>query len=99
MALVILLVVVFPLGAIGQMTSLAFLLVYAAVSIAHWRVRAATGAPAWPLIVAILLNAVLFIVLITDAITTGPSTTWLALATLIATSFLFAWITQRRVRL
>ncbi len=99
MALVILLVVVFPLGAIGQMTSLAFLLVYAAVSIAHLRVRAATGAPAWPLIVAILLNAVLFIMLITDAITTGPSTTWLALATLIATSFLFAWINQRRVRL
>jgi len=93
---VVLLVLLFPLGAIGQMTSLAFLLVYAAVSFGHLRVRGTTGAPAWPLVVAIVLNAILFIMLIGEAIATGPATTWLALTALIGASFLFAWLYQRR---
>lgn len=38
-AVVILLVLFFPLDAVGQMTSLAFLIVYGAVSAAHLRVR------------------------------------------------------------
>lgn len=97
MLLVILLVVLFPLGAIGQMTSLAFLLVYAAVSVGHLRVRGSTGASAWPLVVAILLNTMLFIMLIGDAISTGPATTWLALLALIVASFLFASVYQRRI--
>lgn len=94
--IVVLLVLLFPLGAIGQMTSLAFLLVYAAVSFGHLRVRGTTGAPAWPLVVAIVLNAILFIMLIGEAIATGPATTWLALTALIGASFLFAWLYLRR---
>jgi amino acid transporter len=97
-AVVIVLVVLFPLGAIGQMTSLAFLLVYAAVSAAHLRLRGVTGAAAWPLVVAIVLNAILFVTLIGDAITTGPSTTWLALLVLIAASFGFAWLYRGRAQ-
>lgn len=94
--IVILLVVVFPLGAIGQMTSLAFLLVYAAVSAGHLRVRSATGARAWPLVLAIILNALLFVMLIGEALVTGPSTTPLSLVALIALSFLLAWLYQRQ---
>ncbi|MBU6278101.1 MAG: amino acid permease [Actinomycetales bacterium] len=98
MALVILLVMLFPLAAIGQMTSLAFLLVYAAVSAAHLRLRDVTGSAAWPLVVAIVLNAILFVTLIGDAIATGPATTWLALVLLLASSFGFAWLYHRQAQ-
>ncbi|WP_276961712.1 APC family permease, partial [Ferrimicrobium acidiphilum] len=58
--IVILLVLFFPLDAVAQMTSLAFLVIYGAVSSGHLRVRAQTGARAWPLVVAGLFNLVLF---------------------------------------
>ena len=97
MLLVVALVVAFPLASIGQMTSLAFLLVYAAVSVGHLRVRDRTGARRWPLLMAILLNAVLFVMLLGDAILHGPVTTWLALLILVAASFTFQWGYRRSV--
>ncbi len=42
-ALVVVLVLFFPLAAVGQMTSLAFLIIYGAVSVGHLRVRDRTG--------------------------------------------------------
>ena len=78
------------------MTSLAFLLIYGAVSAGHLRVRSDTGARAWPLIAAVVLNAALFLILIGDAIRTGPASTWLALLGAIALSFALEAFYQRR---
>jgi len=93
---VVVLVLFFPLSAVGQMTSLAFLLIYGAVSAGHLRIRAQTGARAWPLIAAVVLNAVLFVVLLADAIRTGPASTWLALLGAIVGSVIFEGIYRRR---
>jgi amino acid transporter len=95
-AAVVLLVLFFPLAAVGQMTSLAFLLIYGAVSAGHLRIRAQTGARAWPLIAAVVLNAALFVVLMADAIRTGPVSTWLALLAAIVGSVIFEAIYRRR---
>jgi len=95
-AAVIVLVLFFPLSAVGQMTSLAFLLIYGAVSAGHLRIRAHTGARAWPLIAAVVLNAALFVVLLADAIRTGPPSTWLALIGAIVGSVIFEAVYRRR---
>lgn len=90
--LVILLVLFFPLDAVGQMTSLAFLIVYGAVSAAHLRVRGKTGARAWPLLLAILINAALFVSLLFHTIRTGSPGTWITFLAVLAGSFaLTAW--------
>ena len=72
-ATVAVLVVFFPLSIVGQMASLAFLFVYAAVSVGHLRIRAKTGAKAWPLWAAVLINAVLFVMLFVNAAKTSPA--------------------------
>ena len=95
-ALIVLLVLSFPLSAVGQMTSLAFLLIYGAVSAGHLRVRSDTGARAWPLVAAVALNAALFLLLFGDAIRTGPASTWLALIGAIALSFALEAVYRRR---
>ena len=59
-ALVIGLVLAFPLDVVGQMASLAFLLVYAAITYGHLKVRKKTGAKQWPLWCAIVINLYLF---------------------------------------
>ena len=43
-------VVFFPLAAVGQMASLAFLIVYGTVSVGHLRVYRETGANPWLLV-------------------------------------------------
>ncbi|MEI6623610.1 MAG: APC family permease, partial [Actinomycetes bacterium] len=65
------LVVFFPLSVVGQMASLAFLVVYAAVSIGHLHIRNKTGAKAWPLIGAIAINSVLFVMLLVNSARTS----------------------------
>lgn len=70
-AAVIALVGFFPLDAVGQMTSLAFLVVYGAVSAGHLRIRGRTGARAWPLVAAVILNAALFVTLMVSALASG----------------------------
>jgi amino acid transporter len=95
-AVVMVLVAFFPLDAVGQMTSLAFLVVYGAISAGHLRVRHRTGARAWPLVAAVVLNAVLFLTLLVDAIHTGPASTWITLLAALVGSFVVAALRSRR---
>jgi amino acid transporter len=89
-AVVILLVLFFPLSAVGQMTSLAFLVVYGAVSAGHLRIRSQTGARSWPLVLAVVVNSVLFVVLLVDTVRTGPAATWMTLIAALLGSVLFS---------
>lgn len=95
-AMIVVLVLVFPLSAVGQMTSLAFLLVYAAVSFGHLRVRQATGAKAWLLITAIVVNLIMFALLMFHAVTTGPAATWVALLVAVVGSWLIGVFISRK---
>lgn len=70
--LVIALVLAFPLDVVGKMASLAFLLVYAAITFGHIRVRKQTGAKLWPLWAAIIINLSLFATLLLNVIESAP---------------------------
>ena len=70
--LVIALVLAFPLDVVGKMASLAFLLVYAAITYGHILVRKQTGAKLWPLWAAIIINLSLFTTLFINVIETAP---------------------------
>lgn len=78
---VIILALLFPLSEVGQMASLAFLLVYAVVSYGHIRVHKQTGASPKILWCAIAINLSLFTALLINTIKTAPSS---AIALLIA---------------
>jgi len=79
------------------MTSLAFLIVYGAVSAAHLRVRGKTGARAWPLLLAVAINAALFVSLLIDTVRTGSPATWITFLAVLAGSFaLTAWLRRGR---
>ncbi len=80
-------VLFFPLAAVGQMASLAFLLVYGTVSFGHIRVRRQTGAKVGLLVVAVVLNAALFVLLFGYTVHTGPATTWITLLVVFGLSF------------
>ncbi len=82
-------VLFFPLAAVGQMASLAFLLIYAVVSIGHFRVRKETGANAGMLAVGAAANLALFALLLGYTIRTGPASTWITLIAVLALSFGF----------
>jgi amino acid transporter len=96
-ACVIALVVFFPLTAVGQMTSLAFLVVYGAVSLGHLRLRARTGARRGLLLAAIVANTVLFVLLLVQAVRTGPASTWITLLVVLAGSFGYEWVRRRGI--
>jgi hypothetical protein len=68
---VIALVLAFPLDVVGKMASLAFLLVYAAITYGHIKVRSQTGAKLWPLWAAIAVNLVLFTTLFINVVQTA----------------------------
>ena len=72
-------VLFFPLAAVGQMASLAFLIVYGTVSAGHLRVYRETGANRWLLVLAVVLNLALFALLLGYSIHTGPASTWVTL--------------------
>lgn len=91
-AVTVAVVLFFPLSAVGQMTSLAFLVVYGSVSYGHLRLRQHTGAKAWPLWAAVLLNSALFVALLVDAVRSGSPATWITLLAALIGSFAFeAW--------
>lgn len=96
-------VVFFPLSAVGQMASLAFLIVYGTVSVGHFRRRHETGARAWILVLAVVLNLALFCLLLGYAIHTGPVTTWVTLIVVLVFSFVaefvYRKVTGRSLRL
>ena len=78
---VIALALIFPLSEVGQMASLAFLLVYAAITYGHIRIHQQTGANPKILWCAIVINLSLFTALFMSTIQTSPSS---AIALLIA---------------
>jgi hypothetical protein len=80
-------VLFFPLSAIGQMASLAFLLIYATVSAGHCRVRKETGANPLLLAVGVAMNGALFVLMLGYTIHTGPASTWITLIVVLVCSF------------
>jgi amino acid transporter len=89
-------VVFFPLAAVGQMASLAFLIVYGTVSLGHLRVYRETGADPWLLVLAVVLNLALFGVLLGYTIHTGPASTWVTLLAVLVLSFVFEFGYRKR---
>lgn len=86
-------VVIFPLSAVGEMTSLAFLLVYAMVNLGHLRIAGQTGAKRWILICSVVLNLALFALLFIQTILNHETLTWISVIALLIISFLveLAW--------
>ena len=86
-------VVIFPLSAVGEMASLAFLLVYAMVNLGHLRITGQTGAKRWILICSVVLNLALFALLFIQTILNHETLTWISVIALLIISFLveLAW--------
>lgn len=93
--LVSLLVVAFPLSVVGQMASLGFLLVYAAITAGHIRIRARTGAKLWILVSAVVINMALFMLLIVDLARSAPASAFTMVVTIVL-SFVLEWAYRRR---
>ena len=93
--IVIILVLVFPLAVVGQMASLAFLLVYAAVTFGHLRVSSQTGAKQWLLWAAIIVNLGLFTALFVNVVKTAPGSA-ISLLCALGGSFLFEALYRMR---
>ena len=94
-ALTIFFVAFFPLASVGQMASLAFLLIYAMVSVGHLRVRKQTGAKAWVLWTAIILNLGLFVLLMYYTISHKQTATWVTLLVVLALSFVVEYLYKK----
>ena len=92
--MVIALVLAFPLDVVGKMASLAFLLVYAAITYGHIKVRKQTGAKLWPLWTAIIVNLGLFTTLFINVIETAPNSA-IALASALIGSFALEALSRR----
>jgi hypothetical protein len=92
---VILFALAFPLAEVGQMASLAFLLVYAVITFGHLRVHQVTGAKPAILWVAITINVSLFIALFINTIKTAP-TSAIALVLALLFSFVIEALTRLR---
>ncbi|WP_256121869.1 APC family permease [Lactobacillus crispatus] len=86
-------VVIFPLSAVGEMASLAFLLVYAMVNLGHLRIAGQTGAKRWILICSVVLNLALFALLFIQTILNHETLTGISVIALLIISFLveLAW--------
>lgn len=86
-------VVIFPLSAVGEMATLAFLLVYAMVNLGHLRIAGQTGAKRWILICSVVLNLALFALLFIQTILNHETLTWISVIALLIISFLveLAW--------
>lgn len=81
-------VVIFPLSAVGEVASLAFLLVYAMVNLGHLRIAGQTGAERWILICSVVLNLALFALLFIQTILNHETLTWISVIALLIISFL-----------
>ena len=55
-----------------------------------------TGADRWLLVLAVVLNAALFLLLLGYTIHTGPASTWITLLAVLVLSFVFEWAYRRR---
>ena len=94
---VIVLALMFPLSEVGQMASLAFLLVYAVITYGHIRIHEQTGAKPKILWCAIVINLTLFTALLMNTIKTAPSSAIALLIALIA-SFGLEAFSRRKSR-
>lgn len=94
--LTIVFVLAFPLSAVGQMASLAFLIVYGMVSVGHLRVRKETGAKRSMLLAAVVLNAALFVLLLGYSVVKSPPSTWITLLALLVLSLTAEAVYRRR---
>ena len=95
---VIILALIFPLNEVGQMASLAFLLVYAAITYGHIRIHKQTGAKPRILWCAIAINLSLFTALLLSTIQTSPSSV-IALAIALFASFGIEAFSRLKARL
>ncbi len=93
--LVLVFVVLFPLSSVASMGSAGFLLVYAAVSIGHMRIRSQTGAKAWPVVASVVVCVSLLVILLDHMVSSAPSSV-IALAVTLALSF-FVEVVYRRM--
>jgi amino acid transporter len=96
---VIVLALIFPLSEVGQMASLAFLLVYAVITCGHLRVHKHTGANPKILWCAIVVNLSLFTALLINTIKTAPSSAIALLIALVASFGLEAFSRLKSKRL
>ncbi|HYO02089.1 MAG TPA: hypothetical protein VET27_09440 [Mycobacterium sp.] len=55
-----------------------------------------TGAKRWLLVLAVVLNAALFVLLLGYTIHTGPAITWITLLAVLAMSFVFEVVYRKR---
>ncbi len=92
---VLVFILIFPLSSVASMGSAAFLLVYSAVNIGHIRIRAQTGAKAWPVIASAVTCLSLFGAVLYHMIATAP-TSAIALGVTLAGSFCFEIAYRRR---
>lgn len=93
-ALVIAFVLVFPLGPIAMMGSAAFLLVYAAVNLGHYRIRSETRAKGWPILTSVTLCLILFLALSIYIIQHEPIA-YVALAVTLVLSLVFELVYRK----
>ena len=96
--IVALMVVALPLAVVGQMASLAFLLVYSLVTMGHWRIVHKTGARRALLAAAIGINLLLFALLFHSALHQSPVSAY-ALIGLLVCSGLVASFRRRGPRI
>jgi len=98
---VIVLALIFPLSEVGQMASLAFLLVYAVITYGHIRVHRQTGANPKILWCAIAINLSLFTALLMNTMKTAPSSAVALLIALVASFGLeaFSRLKSKRLKL
>ena len=92
--LVLVFELLFPLSSVASMGSAGFLLVYAAVSIGHMRIRNQTGAKAWPVVASVAVCLSLLIILVDNMVSSAPSSV-VAFAVTLALSFLFEVLYRR----
>jgi amino acid transporter len=92
--LVLVFVLLFPLSSVASMGSAAFLLIYAAVSAGHLRIRRQTHARAWPIIASVATCLSLFSLLVYKMSSSAPASL-VALGVTLVTSFAFEIIYRR----
>ncbi len=94
--LVIVFVLFFNLAPIAMMGSAAFLIVYAAVNAAHWRIRHETGSNPWLIAASFITCIIMFVLLMIYIHRTQPIAATLALVGSFVLSFFIEWIYRRR---
>jgi amino acid transporter len=84
----------FGLSGIAMMGSASFLVIYAAVNVAHLRLIDKTGARRWAVWVSVVTNVAFFAILVKKLIASNPAALW-TLAGALAVCFAAEWIYRR----